>query len=136
VTQSHHLASTADAPSEASELLLQVADEWQLPDDLIERMLLTIGEAVGNAAEHGNELLEERTILVEFIRKDEEVLICVEDEGSGFSEQKLLDAHLPEDPFDTGGRGLYIMKEMTNRIWVEKGGRRLCLAWTLGADGT
>ena len=55
--------------------------------------------------------------------------ISVEDAGEGISAEQLERAALPEDNMQTNGRGLYIMKSLADRIWLEAEGRRLCMAW-------
>lgn len=124
-----HLSSTPEAAVEASELFLEAAHEWRLSEELRERILLVLGEAVANAAEHGNGLDPDKNIYLELARTRDEITVRVEHEGQGLSLEKLEEASLPEDAFDTGGRGLYIIRELTERVWLEADGRRMCLAW-------
>ncbi|HLT48164.1 MAG TPA: ATP-binding protein, partial [Rubricoccaceae bacterium] len=49
----------------------------------------------------------------------------VEDEGPGLDPDRLRDATLPDDPTQTNGRGLYLMRTLADGIEVE--GARLGL---------
>jgi serine/threonine-protein kinase RsbW len=118
----------------ASDLLLEIAEEWSLPDEVVERMILVVGEAVSNAAEHGNASDSALSVELAFGRSDERVWMWVSDEGPGITQQRIDEAKLPDDPFDTDGRGLYIIREMADRVWLEEGGRRLCASWDLPAQ--
>ena len=121
--------STRDAATEASAFVMEAADDFGLSDSIKEALLLVIGEAVPNAAGHGNGLDPSKNVVVECKIDDHEVLLCVEDEGRGIPEDRLQNARLPDDPFDTSGRGLFIMKSLAENIWTEASGRRLCLSW-------
>lgn len=121
--------STRDAAADASAFVMESAVDFGLPESIQEALLLVVGEAVANAATHGNRLDPQKQIVVECSQRDGEVRLCVEDEGAGVPEDRLENAQLPEDPFDTSGRGLFIMKSLADRMWLEASGRRLCMMW-------
>jgi serine/threonine-protein kinase RsbW len=129
------LSSTPEAATEASELLLEVAEEWNLPEALFERILLVVSEAVANAAEHGNELDPSKNVRLTYELANGEVTVSVEHEGPGMDPERLQNASLPDDPLDTGGRGLYIIRELAERVWLEEEGRRMCLGWYVRRHG-
>lgn len=126
--------STPDATVDASAFVLEAAREFGVADDIQESMLIVTGEAVANAADHGNALDAGQLVLVECLRRDSELHLYVEDSGPGVPADRLEHAALPEDPLQTSGRGLYIMKSLADRIWLEDGGRRLCMMWHLEKD--
>jgi serine/threonine-protein kinase RsbW len=128
-------SSTRDAVADASSFVLEAAESMGVEDSVREALLLVIGEAVANAAHHGNQLDPSKEVVVECVRRGDELHLCVEDAGPGISEDRLASAALPEDPLQTSGRGLYIMKSLSERIWLEESGRRLCMMWEL-ADGS
>ncbi len=123
------LPSTMDAASTAADRLLELASEWSIADELLERIVLVLSEAVANAAEHGNGIDSPAAITVTFSTIEDEVVTCVEDEGKGLDQAQIDRASLPDDPLSQDGRGLYIIREMTDRVWLEAEGRRLCMAW-------
>ncbi len=127
--RSQTFASTPDAAVEASAFVLEAADAFGLSEDLAQQLLLVVGEAVANAAHHGNRLDPSRQVVVECASDGNEVRLCVEDEGEGLSDERLDHAALPDDLMQTRGRGLFIMKTLADRVWTEEGGRRLCMAF-------
>ena len=121
--------STLDAAVDASAFVLEAAEAYGLSEDITQQMLLVIGEAVANAAGHGNEFDPEKEVVVEVGVQEAEVRLCVQDQGGGIPQDRLEHATLPDDLLQTSGRGLYIMKSLTDRIWIEGEGRRLCMMW-------
>jgi len=95
-----------------------------------DRMVLAATEAAANAVTHGNRLDPIRHVVLEWRGGKEGGWLFVEDEGEGLAEQRLTRAALPEDPLDTGGRGLYILKSLADEIRLERGGRRIGLRFT------
>ncbi len=124
--------STREASVAASGFVLEAAEMLGLSGEVRDALLLVIGEAVANAAGHGNGFDPEKSVTVGCALVGGEVRLCIEDEGSGIPEERLGDAALPDDPFQTSGRGLFIMKTLAERVWLEADGRRLCLAWPHG----
>lgn len=129
-TRTRTYPSTLDAAVEASDFVLKVADELGLPAEVTQQVLLVVGEAVSNAAGHGNEFDPEKKVVVTCSLENDEVQLCVEDEGAGITDEQLENASLPDDLMQTRGRGLFIMKSLADKIWLEAEGRRLCMAWS------
>ena len=132
--RSKSFPSTPDATVEASAFVLEAAQDFGVADSIQESLLLVIGEAVANATEHGNSLDAEQQVRVECVLSDNKLQLYVEDGGSGVPAERLEHAALPSDPLQTSGRGLYIMKSLSDAIWLEDSGRRLCVMWQLAND--
>lgn len=127
-------SSTTQAASAALDVIESVSEEIQLDEELRERMLMVVGEAVANAAGHGNGFDPTRRVTLVLDIDDSEVVMEVCDEGSGLCGTRLSEAQLPDDPLQAHGRGLYIIRELADRVWVVRGGRCLCIAWTRGTS--
>ncbi|CAN5539200.1 hypothetical protein BH23BAC4_BH23BAC4_15660 [soil metagenome] len=91
------------------------------PEEVAERALLAASEAVANAIEHGNRGEEGRRFWVAVQRNDIAWQIRVRDEGQAIANEDLQEAHLPSDPLQTHGRGLYIIRELANSVEVRLG---------------
>ena len=128
-TRTRTYPSTLDSVTEASTFVLATAEDFGLPEEVTQYMLLVIGEAVANAAGHGNEFDPDKEVVVTCSVGDDEARICVQDEGAGITDEQLENAALPDDLMQTNGRGLFIMKSLADRTWLENEGRRLCMAW-------
>lgn len=125
------LPGTPEAGGKAAEAVQKWVAEWDIPENLGELILLAVAEAVSNAAEHGNRLHADKEIILIADKSNQHITISVEDQGEGLSGERLNNAQLPSDPFDIRGRGLYIIKEVATRVWLEAEGRRLCMAWEI-----
>ena len=93
------------------------------PED-VTRVTLATGEAVGNAVEHGRGA----DVRVRFERDGDRVELCVADDGPGPSARRLARASLPSDVMATGGRGLYILRQLAERVAVDAEGG-VCLGF-------
>ncbi len=120
------LPSIPGAVARAVHFAERVAREDGVADEVVDRLALAAGEAVANAAVHGNRLDPLRHVLVEWT-PDGGGRLCVEDEGAGLADGVLDAAALPDDPMSTGGRGLFILKALADDVRLEQGGRRVCL---------
>ena len=94
---------------------------WHAAD--VTRVVLAVGEAVGNAVEHGR-----GTVTLSAGFDDAGTLrVSIADEGPGPKHGSLDAATLPA-PDATEGRGLYILAELTDHVAVDAGGV-LCLTF-------
>ena len=121
------LPSTPEAVPEAVRFAEAAASEAALPDEVADRMSLAVGEAVANAVEHGNCADVNRIVKLEWLKEGRGGWLSVEDEGPGLTLDRLQNATLPENALQAGGRGLFIIKELTDGVSLEAEGRRLML---------
>lgn len=121
--------SSAEAVAEALAYAEDLAAEMGFPQRLVDPILLALGEAVSNAVRHGNALDARKRVTVGCGWQEGRVVCFVEDEGEGIEASRLASAALPEEVLATSGRGLFIIHAVADRVWLESGGRRLCMAW-------
>ncbi|MCA1704825.1 MAG: ATP-binding protein, partial [Actinobacteria bacterium] len=86
--------------------------------DVSSEILLAVGEAAGNAYRHGRGPggRSEIRVRCEYARPDFQVEIA--DDGPGFSLEEVARRGTP-DPFAQGGRGLFLMNELMDRVTVD-----------------
>ncbi len=92
------------------------------PSDVV-RVGLVIGEAIGNAVEHG----AGDTVDVRYGIMQNLLTIQINDAGKGPDPSRLAGASLPSSPWATRGRGLYILSELADEVSSEAGGLLLTL---------
>ena len=95
-----------------------------LGEDLLERMVIAITEAVTNGMEHGNDMDPEKKVTLEIIKKPDCIEATVDDEGDGFVRSEAADPTLPENLLKDGGRGLLFIDTYANEVFYENAGRR------------
>lgn len=89
------------------------------------RVGTVIGEAVANAVEHGNERDPEKTFRLTAEGAEDAVWFAIEDEGTGIRKTWVEHADLPEDEYAESGRGLYLIRELSQAYAIDRKGRRL-----------
>ena len=91
--------------------------------EVYDNILITLTEAVNNAIIHGNEKDESKFVSVKCVEKSKEVVIRISDEGRGFDPHEVADPTLPQNLECCGGRGVHIMKELSDKIKFLDSGR-------------
>jgi serine/threonine-protein kinase RsbW len=83
---------------------------------------------VNNAIVHGNKLQKDRKVKVTFEVIDDKVIrFTVEDEGPGFDYEHLPDPTAPENIEKPHGRGVFLMRQLSDRCEFLDAGRVVIL---------
>jgi serine/threonine-protein kinase RsbW len=77
---------------------------------------VAVREAVANAIKHGNAQDPGKQVHVDLFREGDEVVIRVEDEGTGFDPDQLQNPLAPENLLKPNGRGIFYMKSFMDDI--------------------
>lgn len=91
--------------------------------EVYDNILISLTEAVNNAIIHGNEKDENKYVRVNCEERSEEVVIRISDEGQGFNPHEVADPTLPQNLECCGGRGVFIMKKLSDKISFLDSGR-------------
>ena len=86
-------------------------DEVRFPD-----ILISITEAVNNAIIHGNNADESKRVRINMEGQSSGIAISVSDEGKGFDPKRIPDPTAPENLECCGGRGVYIMSRLADKL--------------------
>jgi serine/threonine-protein kinase RsbW len=93
-------------------------------DDVYGNVMVAITEAVNNGIHHGNGSDPDRKV---FIRCESvnpyRIVVRVQDEGKGFDPDRLPDPTAPENLENPGGRGVFLMRHLSDDIEFENEGR-------------
>jgi serine/threonine-protein kinase RsbW len=102
---------------------------------------LAVREALANAIKHGNREDPAKRVEVDVAVEDDELVICVEDEGEGFEPFEVSDPLAPENLLNPNGRGIFYMKSFMDGIdysFRSGGGTRVTLrkrlVWNVSTD--
>jgi anti-sigma regulatory factor (Ser/Thr protein kinase) len=101
------------------DLVSGVLESLPTTDNIRDRLILAVNEAVTNGLTHGNRNDPSKTIALVFKMDERCVEIEVEDEGKGFVPQhsKLEDS---AKSLHTSGRGIPIMKVCTDEVQFQR----------------
>jgi len=103
-------------------------------DDLLYKLQLLASEAVTNGIEHGNNYDEAKNVTVVFLVSENQTVVSVEDQGTGFDRSTVSNPTEVDHLLDSGGRGLFLMEEMADEVAYDLDGRRVTITLLRGSD--
>ncbi len=102
-------------------------EKFQLDDDIYGNIMIAITEAVNNAIKHGNNADKSKNVTLTLTLDDSMIKFVVEDEGGGFDFLNLPDPTSPENLEKPGGRGIFLMKHLSDEVAFLESGRVVSL---------
>jgi len=87
---------------------------------------LALREALNNALRHGNKMDPSKKIHFSYSLNPQQGLwVMIRDEGSGFNPDVVPDPTQPENLDRTGGRGVFLMRNLMDEVEFRDGGREV-----------
>lgn len=100
----------------------KMVEKYKISPDIYGNILISLTEAVNNAITHGNRNDENKTVQIHLQKDNNNLAIRVTDEGRGFDYHNLPDPTAPENLLKVGGRGVFLMQQLTDRIQFHNNG--------------
>lgn len=100
----------------------QLVNRYKISPDKQCNILISLTEAVTNAIVHGNCQEENKTVQVVLKKEKEFLAVRVTDEGCGFDYHNLPDPTAPDNICKCGGRGVYLMRALSDRLIFRNNG--------------
>ena len=126
-----NITSSSDNIRLVERLVEDVCDVFNLNEDNYGNILIAVTEAVNNAIYHGNQGNPEKYIKIGFESGDKNIKFSVADEGIGFDYNNLPD---PTDPLNLdkpNGRGVFLMKNLADKVEFNNNGQEVFLTFKL-----
>lgn len=101
-----------------------------LPKKFID-IKLSLLEAVNNAIIHGNKFDSDKSVSITENMHKEFLEIRINDEGSGFDFKDVKDPTLKENLLSPGGRGIHLMRNLTDSFKFTNDGKCVILRFKL-----
>lgn len=108
-----------------------LVEKYQINNDLRGNILISLTEAVNNAIIHGNGQDETKIVNVKCEHKPGCIAFKVSDQGRGFDPARVPDPTHPENICKLGGRGVFLMKELSDKILFHDNGRTVEIHFNL-----
>ena len=108
-------------------------DKFKFNDDIYGNIMIAVTEAVNNAIKHGNQGQSTKNVGLALSLEEGLIKFKVEDEGGGFDFQNLPDPTAPENLEKPGGRGIFLMKHLSDEVDFKEGGRVVELSFYIDA---
>lgn len=109
----------------------ELFEEYNIAPDRRGDIMVSLTEAVNNAIIHGNDLDLSKTVEIHSECCGEYIDFVVSDEGDGFDYQEVPDPTLPENICKCGGRGVFLMRELSDDINFEDDGSTVRMSFGL-----
>ena len=115
-------------------MIEDVCDLFNITEDYYGNILIAITEAVNNAIYHGNQANPNKSIDIFFKSFPDRVTFTVKDEGAGFNYNGLPDPTNPENIEKPNGRGVFLMRNLADRISFEDNGSTVILDFKVSSN--
>ncbi|HLF64057.1 MAG TPA: ATP-binding protein [Saprospiraceae bacterium] len=125
------LKSSSTCISEVEQYVRKLFEQYGIDPELYPNILISLTEAVNNAIQHGNRNDITKVVCVRS-KKNNQVLCCeISDEGPGFDPASLPDPTDPENIEKPGGRGVFLMRQLSDSIRFKDNGSTVELEFYL-----
>jgi serine/threonine-protein kinase RsbW len=122
------IPSTFEAMEGVLGNLMALARDMKCGEGHLADIELALREALVNAIVHGNRENPKQKVVVRcYCQPDRGMLLAVEDEGAGFDPTKVPDPTHAERLFETHGRGLFLIRQIVDRVRISRSGRRVTM---------
>jgi len=98
-------------------------EKFQLDDDIYGNIMIAVTEAVNNAIKHGNKNDKSKNVALSLSLEESQIKFEVRDYGEGFDYQNLPDPTAPENLEKPGGRGIFLMKNLSDEVIFKEDGK-------------
>jgi serine/threonine-protein kinase RsbW len=108
-------------------------DKFHLNDDIYGNIMIAVTEAVNNAIKHGNRSDASKNVFLSLNLEETLIKFYIQDEGEGFDYHDLPDPTSPENLEKPGGRGIFLMKHLSDEVSFKDGGRGVELSFYINS---
>jgi serine/threonine-protein kinase RsbW len=108
-------------------------ERFDLDDDIYGNIMIAVTEAVNNAIKHGNDNDRSKNVFLSLFLDNSMLRFVIKDEGVGFNYQNLPDPTAPENIEKLGGRGIFLMKHLSDEVDFRENGSIVVLSFYMNA---
>ena len=91
-------------------------ERFNLDDDIYGNIMIAVTESVNNAITHGNKSDRTKNVTLSLSLNENIINFQIRDEGLGFDFQNLPDPTSPENLDKPSGRGIFLMKHLSDEV--------------------
>ena len=129
----HKIASKPENICEIESLVEHLSSKFSLCEQVKANLLISLTEAVNNAIIHGNRADENKYVHINVLKDGSILNVSVEDEGTGFDPTNLPDPTSPEYIECCGGRGVFLIHQLCDKVEYKKNGKRVEISFELAS---
>lgn len=109
----------------------EINKKHQICPSIYPNILITLTEAVNNAIHHGNNADVNKKIAIYCKIKPSKITFRISDEGKGFNHKSLPDPTTADRIDQEDGRGVFIMKKLSDKLKFTDNGRTVEIQFSL-----
>ena len=106
-------------------------ERFHISDDVYGNIMVAVTESVNNAIIHGNHNDISKTVWLSLMNENAKLKCTIEDEGTGFDFDNLPDPTAPENINKVGGRGVFLIKNLSDEVKFYDGGKKVEMTFAL-----
>ncbi len=125
------LKSSSTCIAEVEKYVRQLFEQFRLNPELYPNILISLTEAVNNAVQHGNCNDVSKVVCVRTQKHAQYIHCEISDEGRGFDPDVLPDPTSPENVENPGGRGVFLMRQLSDSLCFKDNGSTVELKFYL-----
>ena len=104
-------------------------EKFNLDDDIYGNIMVAVTESVNNAIRHGNKSDKKKNVHLFLSLNDNLIRFVIKDEGIGFDYHNLPDPTSPENIDKPSGRGIFLMKHLSDEVTFKNAGSEVELCF-------
>ena len=104
-------------------------ESFEINDDIYGNIMISVTECISNAIIHGNRGDKNKLVNLELKMEDDQLKFIIQDEGQGFDLSELPDPTSPENLEKPGGRGIFLIRHLSDEVKFEEGGKKTILSF-------
>jgi serine/threonine-protein kinase RsbW len=108
-------------------------ERFDLDEDLYGNIMIAVTEAVNNAIKHGNSNNSSKNVFLSLTLNENLLKFVIKDEGTGFEYNNLPDPTAPENIEKPGGRGIFLMKHLSDEVEFTENGKTVELSFYMNS---
>lgn len=116
--------------SKVEVLIDDVCARLEVNEDYYGNVLIAVTEAVNNAIQHGNKMRDDLSVDLSVGDKETDFCFSVKDYGEGFDFDNLPDPTAPENIEKEDGRGIFLMRSLSEGVEFNDGGTNVNIYFT------
>lgn len=125
------IQSKLDNMSLVENFIDEISIALSIVSDLYGNLLISTIEAVTNAIVHGNDNNPDKVVRINVESDDKKITVTVSDEGEGFDVSVVPDPTKPNYIEQPNGRGIFLMRNLADKVKFEKNGSVVILTFKL-----
>lgn len=102
-------------------------DDQQIPEEIFGNVIVACTEAMLNAVNHGSKGDASKSVKCVIERHKDGLEVMFQDSGEGFDVDALPDPTDPANIEKGNGRGIFIMRNLSDQIIFEDGGSKVTM---------